>query len=184
MLLKWWKGLGSIHSLPVKQDIIGRYITRTDQENIRKVQEMGWRPKVVTLNQDKLIRYFGSIQRQYLLLQKDHPVRVSDILDNIYLIAKILGDQDWLPLYVNKIVVALKATQEEKCRNASENSSQTILLAFKLMCPKPNHHLNAAGSNGGNGPTKKACRIISNALQGSITDCGSHSFKPWTFSLS
>ena len=164
-----------INTLSICEDIIERYIKRTDPENKTKLMEMRWRPQIFKWDQDKLIDKLVGIHKRFLW-RKDHPARVTDILDDIHQITVILCDQDWLPDHVNKIVGALQETH----KNRSENSSPTILLAFKLMCPKLMRHLNA-GSHGdeNNGPTEKACKVISNALLDSITDCGSPFLKQY-----
>ena len=161
-----------IDTLSTCVDFIGHYITRMDPQSIKKIQD-----GLYIESRLFIICDLGDIQTRYLF-QKDHPVRVSDILDDIYLIAEILGNQDWLPAYVNKIIKTLQVTQEQKNQSASENSSSIILLAFKLMCPKLNRNLNAGNHGDENGPTKKACKIISDALQGSLKDRGKQSLKP------
>lgn len=68
--------------------------------------------------------------------------------------------EDWSPDYVNKIEEALKVTQEQNSQSGSQNSSPTVLLTFKLMCPKLNWHLN------------------SKELQHCVKDCDSPTLKP------
>ena len=170
-----------INTLSTCEDIIERYIKRTDPENKGKLMEMRWNPKVFMKEQDNIIDVLVDVHTRYLNRKNSQErVHPPDILQDIRLLALLLGDENWLPDYVNKIDEALAKTEDYKSQNAVVNScpSPTILLAFKLMCPKPNRHLNAGSPGDKNGPTEKACKIISNALQGSLNDCGSQFLNP------
>ena len=159
-------------------EYIRHYIERTDPKNRKLLKEMRWNPKVFTMDQDYIINVLAGVQTRYLN-RKNHQNRVfpPDILEDICLLASLLGDENWLPDYVKKIDKALRKTEEHKPQNAVE-PSPTILLGFKLMCPKPNRHLNEGNDGDENGPTEKACKAISIALKGSLMDCGSPFLNP------
>ena len=161
-------------------EYIRHYIERTDPKNRKLLKEMRWNPKVFTMDQDYIINVLAGVQTRYLN-RKNHQNRVfpPHILEDIRLLASLLGDENWLPDYVKKIDEALGKTEEHK-RQTSKNSSpsRTILLGIKLMCPKPNRHLNEGNDGDENGPTEKACKAISIALKGSLMDCGSPFLNP------
>ena len=164
-----------INKVSTCAEYIRHYIERTDPKNIKILKEMRWNPKVFMKEQDNIIDVLVDVHIRYLN-RKNSQDRVypPDILQDIRLLALLLGDENWLPDYVNKIDEALAKTEGV----VNSRPSPTILLAFKLMCPKPNRHLNAGSPGDKNGPTEKACKIISNALQGSLNDCGSQFLNP------
>jgi len=174
----WVRERQGIYTVSTCVEFIRHYIERTDPKNLKLLKEMRWNPKVFMKEQEYIIKVLGEVQTRYLN-RKNHQNRVfpPDILEDICLLASLLGDENWLPDYVKKIDKALRKTEEHKPQNAVE-PSPTILLGFKLMCPKPNRHLNEGNDGDENGPTEKACKAISIALKGSLMDCGSPFLNP------